>query len=197
MARRSKSSIEDVWPRNAALAKSVPRGSVMVGTRTLPLTLGGSSKSFQPAHAGFAKAFGIGHDVRLRHRHEILGAEELADLVADVAKLAEQPGQTCRPGYLALRRSIVIMSFGRRTGIAHSLAPFDQFSRPEIRRKRGRSKQLGAHPAVRDCRGKLRYVRFVRFRRQGFQPYWQAAWPEQTTPTMPWSRSRCSPTRQS
>ena len=33
----------------------------------------------EPAHAGLAEAFGVGHDVRLRHRHEIGGAEEIAD----------------------------------------------------------------------------------------------------------------------
>src|SRR5215472_1808816 len=34
IARRSRSSIAKVWPRRCACAKSVPRGSVMVGTRT-------------------------------------------------------------------------------------------------------------------------------------------------------------------
>jgi hypothetical protein len=46
---------------------------------------------------GFAQGFGIGHDVSLRHRDEILGVEELADcdLMGDrpapgLAELARQ-----------------------------------------------------------------------------------------------------------
>src|SRR6201994_2889187 len=34
MARRSRSTIAEVWPSQPALVKSVPRGSVMVGMRT-------------------------------------------------------------------------------------------------------------------------------------------------------------------
>ena len=40
----------------------------------------GVLQRFQPAHARLAEAFAVGHDVRLRHRHEIRGAEELAHL---------------------------------------------------------------------------------------------------------------------
>ena len=80
IVRRSKSSIAEFWPRNAALAKSVPRGSGDGWNAHKSLMFGGRSKSFQPAHTGLAKALGIGHDMRLRHRHEILGAEKLANL---------------------------------------------------------------------------------------------------------------------
>src|SRR6266436_4552352 len=45
-----------------------------------PLPTRGRSETLQPPHAGFAKAFGIGHQVGLRHRHHIFGAEEFADL---------------------------------------------------------------------------------------------------------------------
>src|SRR6185436_8415193 len=34
----------------------------------------------QPAHARLTQAFRVGHDVRLRHRHEVPGAEKAADL---------------------------------------------------------------------------------------------------------------------
>ena len=44
-----------------------------------PLGLGCGGEPFQKAHPGFAQGFGVGHDVRLRHRHEIGGIEELAD----------------------------------------------------------------------------------------------------------------------
>jgi hypothetical protein len=37
-------------------------------------------KSLEPFHAGLAQAFGVGHDVGLRHRHEVGGIEEFADL---------------------------------------------------------------------------------------------------------------------
>ena len=80
MARRSRSSIAGGLAKKRRLGEV---GAARIGdgrNAHLPLTLGGSGESFQPAHAGFAEAFGIGHDVRLRHRHEILGAEELADL---------------------------------------------------------------------------------------------------------------------
>ncbi len=46
----------------------------------MPLTLWGIGKSFQPAHPGFAEAFGVRHDVCLRNRHEIFRAEELTNL---------------------------------------------------------------------------------------------------------------------
>src|SRR3982750_4787972 len=70
IARRSRSSIAAVCPSILALEKSVPRGSVIVGTRTL---------SFRPSAAS-PEALGVGHDVRLRHRHEVRRAEEFADL---------------------------------------------------------------------------------------------------------------------
>src|SRR5204862_5286150 len=37
-------------------------------------------KRLEPAHSGLTEAFGVGHDVGLRHRHEIRCAEKLADL---------------------------------------------------------------------------------------------------------------------
>jgi hypothetical protein len=43
------------------------------------LAFGRRGQFLQPAHAGFAEAFGIGHDVGLRHRNEIRRAKELAD----------------------------------------------------------------------------------------------------------------------
>ena len=62
-----------------AFEKSVPRGSVMVGTRTA-CPIRARRKRFQPAHTRLAEALGVGHDVGLRHRHEIRRAEKLADL---------------------------------------------------------------------------------------------------------------------
>jgi len=63
----------------------------------LPLPLGDRRQPFQPAHAGFAEAFGIGHDVGLRHRHEIGRAKELAHLFLvlqrDLRKRAEFSAQ--------------------------------------------------------------------------------------------------------
>ena len=52
----------------------------MVGIRTLPPSLGGR-QPFQPAHTGFAKAFGVGHDVRLRHRNEIAAPKNSPTLI--------------------------------------------------------------------------------------------------------------------
>src|ERR1044072_3385551 len=71
IARRSKSSIAAVCPSMLAFVKSVPRGAVMVGT---------GRDRLEPAPPCLAEAFGVGHDVGLRHRHEIRRAEELADL---------------------------------------------------------------------------------------------------------------------
>ena len=62
-----------------AFEKSVPRGSVMVGNaNTCPVRA--RRQGFQPADTRLTEAFGIGHDVGLRHRHEISGGEKLADL---------------------------------------------------------------------------------------------------------------------
>ena len=44
-----------------------------------PLGLGCRGEPFEKAHPGLAQGFGVGHDVRLRHRDEIGGVEELAD----------------------------------------------------------------------------------------------------------------------
>jgi hypothetical protein len=44
----------------------------------LGLRCGG--KAFEKAHAGFAERLGVGHDMGLRHRHEIGRVEEFADL---------------------------------------------------------------------------------------------------------------------
>jgi hypothetical protein len=58
-------------------------GAARIGNRRgphPPLPVGGRGQSLQPSHAGLAKAFGVGHQMRLRHRHQILGAEELSDL---------------------------------------------------------------------------------------------------------------------
>jgi hypothetical protein len=50
---------------------------VIVGTRTRPVL---APQRLEPGDARLAQALGVGHDVRLRHRHEIGGAEELAHL---------------------------------------------------------------------------------------------------------------------
>ena len=45
----------------------------------LLLALGSRCQALQPKHTGLAETFRVGHDVRLGHRNEIRGAEELAD----------------------------------------------------------------------------------------------------------------------
>jgi hypothetical protein len=62
-----------------------------------PLGLGSDGDPFEKADPGLAQGFGVGHDVRLRHRDEISRVEELADgdLVGDrpaprLAELARQ-----------------------------------------------------------------------------------------------------------
>ena len=58
-----------------------------------PLGLGGGGEAFEKAHPGLAQRFGVGHEVRLRHPHEIGSVEEFADgdLVGDrpAPRLAE------------------------------------------------------------------------------------------------------------
>ena len=44
-----------------------------------PLGLGRAGEAFEKPHTGLAQGFGVGHDVGLRHRHEIRRVEELAD----------------------------------------------------------------------------------------------------------------------
>ncbi len=62
-----------------------------------PLSFGRRSEAFEKPHPGLAQGFGVGHDVRLRHGHEIGGVEELADrdLMRDrpAPGLAELAGQ--------------------------------------------------------------------------------------------------------
>ncbi len=53
-----------------------------IGDRRHPnpaLGLGRRREAFEKAHPGLAQGFRVGHDVGLRHRHQILGIEELAD----------------------------------------------------------------------------------------------------------------------
>ena len=68
------------------------------GRNTDPtLAFCGRSKAFQPLHAGFAEAFGVGHDVGLRHRHEIGGVEELPDLdLVSQRELRQRAGLACK-----------------------------------------------------------------------------------------------------
>ncbi len=83
-ARRSSSSTQPGCFKTEAFAKSVPRGSMIVGHAHRGAFVG---KRLHPLDARFAEALGVGHDVRLRHRHEVRGAEEIADpdLVLDRA----------------------------------------------------------------------------------------------------------------
>ena len=62
-----------------------------------PLAVGGAGEAFEKADTGLAERLGVGHDVRLRDRHEIGRVEELADrdLMRDgpASRFAELAGQ--------------------------------------------------------------------------------------------------------
>ena len=131
-----------------ALAKSVPRGSVIVGNAHAALAFGRAASAFQPAHAGLAEALGVGHDVRLRHRHEIRRAEELADLDLMLRAPAAGPGRAC-PARMSLlfviqphcHQSIVAPE--SRTALPH----FASFARLEFARKLRRQRPWAARRA--------------------------------------------------
>ena len=65
-----------------------------------PLSFGNRGQSLQPAHPGLAEALGVGHDVGLRHRHQILGAEEFADLDLMLQGLLRQEAGLARENIL-------------------------------------------------------------------------------------------------
>ncbi len=58
-------------------------GAARIGDRgnaDAPLSFGRRGQSLEPDDAGFTETLGIGHDVGLRHRHEIRSAEEFSHL---------------------------------------------------------------------------------------------------------------------
>jgi hypothetical protein len=56
-------------------------GAARVGDgRDAHLPVPGVGQPLEPHDAGLPQALGVGHDVRLRHRHEVCRAEEFADL---------------------------------------------------------------------------------------------------------------------
>ena len=106
IARISSAAIAELWPSRRYTAKSIPRGSVYGGHPDPPFGLGGGGEVFEKAHPGLAERFGVGHQVRLRHSHEIGSIEEFADgdLVGDrpTPRLAEFARQhraffSCQP----------------------------------------------------------------------------------------------------
>jgi hypothetical protein len=93
------------------------------GNAHTPLPLGRRGESLQPAHARFAEAFRVGHDVCLRHRNEILGAEEIADLYLVLQRLlrnrAEIAGQDMLLFVVQLHRCQSIVVPESRAALPH------------------------------------------------------------------------------
>ena len=107
----------------------------MVGTRTRSLAFGDGGKPLQPAHAGFAEAFCIGHDVGLRHRHEIRGTEEVADLDLVLQCLLRKRTDLAGQNILLFVVELHLPSVDLRAGILHGLAPFGEFAALKVRER--------------------------------------------------------------
>ena len=69
----------------------------MVGMRTRRSSAGSLAHALQPFDAGHAEQLGVGHDVGLGHRHEILGAEIVADLDLMLDRPLPPRARTRRP----------------------------------------------------------------------------------------------------
>ena len=97
----------------------------MVGMRTCRWPSVEDAKLLQPAHTGLAETFRIGHDVGLRNRDEIPGAEKVAylDLVLQclLRKRTELAGQNI------LLFVVELHLVDLRPGILHGLAPLREF----------------------------------------------------------------------
>ena len=102
MVRRSNASIQSCCFNRAATAKSVPRGSVIVGMHAA-LNLGQRRQPLQPFDAGDAQRFGIRHDVRLR-----TGTKSVAQIASNTKLVLNRP-LARRPG-LAAQHHLFVFS---------------------------------------------------------------------------------------
>src|SRR5262249_11421999 len=90
---------------------------------TLPLVR--ASEAFQVADAGFTETLGVGHDVCLRHRHEVCGAEELAD-----ADLVAQGLLRHRP--LPARQNLLFLVVQLHAAFQSIVAPESRTALPHL-----------------------------------------------------------------
>src|SRR5579864_7288066 len=139
IARRSRSSIHGACLRNAALQKSVPRGSVIVGMQTWRSVTGWLAKPSSQATPASPR-LSVSAMTCACVTGTKSGAPKNSPTLSWCCK-ASWRTDPISPASIACSRSqrrMSGMSVDRRARIVHGLAPFDQFPLLELRELLGR-----------------------------------------------------------
>ena len=105
MARRSSSSIQGCV-LEPMRGREIGAARIRDGRDAHPPLLGRQARhALEPLDAGDAERLGVGHDVGLRHRHEILGAEIVSDLDLMLDRPLRRRAECAGAHRLFLRRS--------------------------------------------------------------------------------------------
>ena len=86
-----------------------------------PLRFRRSGEPFEKAHPGLAQGLGIGHHVRLRHRHKIGRVEEFADRDLMRDRPTPNRAETRRPASPVPRRSVASQPYSAATAILRAI----------------------------------------------------------------------------